>query len=488
MAADITVDSITNTEGTGIFDKLMESVNSNIETQYLNNRITGSDYANVYLSSIQAVLGQSVQYALQELLTEAQIDGIAADNLLKAKQLEIAQQELAIKLYELQTRLPAEVSQTQAQTTEILDSTTRANTQLTDQLLTAIKQRDQIDAEISIKDAQTSEIIDSTLRANTQLDDQLLTSAKGRDATDADITMKTAQTAEVTDSTLRANTELTDKLLSTAKDRDATTAQISKINQDIDVAIAQEAEILDSTTRANTQLTDTLLSTANDRDVKTRGIVEQELTGAKQRILLETQEELEQYKVDFILPAELNSINKDVDVKERSMVEQETMGTAQRVSMAKEDLIKDEQVLKVQEEIDLLQTEDLKTIYEKDNILPANLAQIQKQTEVTERDMAEKEATGLKQRLILDQDVAIKTYENVTLQVDQHNTNVAQQTLLATEEEAKQYEVDNILPEQLTKLQEEVDLLQTQDLKEDREIQLLEQKLVGKAAYSPSVV
>lgn len=99
--ADITVDSITNADGTGIFDKLMETVNKNIETQYLNNRITGSDYANVYLSSMQAALSQSVQYILQEQLTEAQIDGIAADNLLKAKQLEIAQQELTLKEAEL---------------------------------------------------------------------------------------------------------------------------------------------------------------------------------------------------------------------------------------------------------------------------------------------------------------------------------------------------------------------------------------------------
>lgn len=266
----ISIEKITNDTQSGIFDELMKAVDYHINEQYTNNRITGSDYANVYLGSIQAVLQQSMQYTLQEPLLEAQVEGIIADNLLKAKQLEIAEQELAIRQYELNNTLPAQLAQTLA---------------------------------------QTAEITDSTLRANTELDDQLL-------------------------------------------------------------------------------------STANDRDVKTRGIVEQELTGAKERILLDTQEEIEQYKVDNLLPAELTSLNKDIEVKERSMVEQE--------------------------------------------------------------------ATGLKQRLILDKDIALKEYENTVLQLDQHTTNIAQQTLLATEEEAKQYEVDNLMPAQLAQTQKQTEVAERQ--------------------------
>ena len=92
--ADINVDDITNSGGTGVFDKLMESINTQIETQYLSNRITGSDYATVYLGSLQAALSQSIQFALQEELTEAQVEGVLADNNLKTKQLEIAEEQL----------------------------------------------------------------------------------------------------------------------------------------------------------------------------------------------------------------------------------------------------------------------------------------------------------------------------------------------------------------------------------------------------------
>lgn len=84
---DITVDVITNNENTGVFDKLMESVNANINDQYSNGRITSSDYANVYLGSLQAVLQQSIQFVLQEQVSEAQISSILKDNAIKDAEL-----------------------------------------------------------------------------------------------------------------------------------------------------------------------------------------------------------------------------------------------------------------------------------------------------------------------------------------------------------------------------------------------------------------
>ena len=98
MATDIVVTDITNGSldlnndwtGTGIFDVLMSAVNKNIESQYLKNRITGSDYANVYLGSIQAVLQQSMEYTLREKLVEADIE-------LKASQIALAYTERVFK-------------------------------------------------------------------------------------------------------------------------------------------------------------------------------------------------------------------------------------------------------------------------------------------------------------------------------------------------------------------------------------------------------
>jgi hypothetical protein len=94
--SDITFEDVTNINNTGVFDKLMVSVNSHINTQYEANRITGSDYATVYLGSLQSAMSQSVQFVLSEQLTETQVAGLIVDNLIKAEQLEKAQEEVKL--------------------------------------------------------------------------------------------------------------------------------------------------------------------------------------------------------------------------------------------------------------------------------------------------------------------------------------------------------------------------------------------------------
>ena len=87
MATDIVITDVTNGSldtnndwiGTGVFDVLMHAVNKNIDGQYLKGRITGSDYANVYLGAMQAVLAQSVDYVMKEKVSEAQVDNMVAD-------------------------------------------------------------------------------------------------------------------------------------------------------------------------------------------------------------------------------------------------------------------------------------------------------------------------------------------------------------------------------------------------------------------------
>ena len=46
--------------GRGIFDKLMNVVNENINIQFNDGRITGAEYAEVYMGSMQEVIRESV--------------------------------------------------------------------------------------------------------------------------------------------------------------------------------------------------------------------------------------------------------------------------------------------------------------------------------------------------------------------------------------------------------------------------------------------
>ena len=97
---DLTNGSINRTEptkpywqGTAVFDVLMKSVNDNINIQYETNRITGADYAKVYLAGIETCIKESINFLLQKAaiekdveLKQAQIAVALEDKRLKAAQ------------------------------------------------------------------------------------------------------------------------------------------------------------------------------------------------------------------------------------------------------------------------------------------------------------------------------------------------------------------------------------------------------------------
>lgn len=78
MSVTIEFSKVTNAttvdDGTGYFDVLMNSVNIFIEDQYNKGRITGSDYATVYLGAMQSTLNEAVKFALDKQKLEAEID------------------------------------------------------------------------------------------------------------------------------------------------------------------------------------------------------------------------------------------------------------------------------------------------------------------------------------------------------------------------------------------------------------------------------
>ena len=72
-------DATTATNGTGNFDNLMKVVTLHLEAQFAAGRITGTDYATVYLGALQSTLAQAVNFTLsmekanaEKLLIDAQ--------------------------------------------------------------------------------------------------------------------------------------------------------------------------------------------------------------------------------------------------------------------------------------------------------------------------------------------------------------------------------------------------------------------------------
>jgi hypothetical protein len=68
--SDITIGDVTNAttgdDGTGSFDVLMKTIQLHLDEQHQLDRITGSDYATVYLGAMQSAMQQAIQFALTQ--------------------------------------------------------------------------------------------------------------------------------------------------------------------------------------------------------------------------------------------------------------------------------------------------------------------------------------------------------------------------------------------------------------------------------------
>ena len=89
-------------EGTGIFDVIIKAANENIKIQHKTSRITGAEYAEVYLGTMQSAISEAMKFVLQNdtlakeiELKEAQIAKINADKELINAQLLAYQEQQA---------------------------------------------------------------------------------------------------------------------------------------------------------------------------------------------------------------------------------------------------------------------------------------------------------------------------------------------------------------------------------------------------------
>jgi len=73
----LSVDKEGTVTGSGIFDNLMEAVNVHLDAQYESGRLTGKDYATVYLGAMQSTIQQSITFVLGEQTADKQAELLA---------------------------------------------------------------------------------------------------------------------------------------------------------------------------------------------------------------------------------------------------------------------------------------------------------------------------------------------------------------------------------------------------------------------------
>jgi len=187
--ADIEIENVTTgiVDGDGVFDKLMTAVEAQLHHQYTNNRITGSDYATVYLGAMQAAMGQAITFVLGEQQADKQAELTAAQTLEvlagTIRNDDIAEQEILLKAQQIlqsvaQTSLIEEQEQSENKQNEpdgmidkqILDLISQTETRdnesiekvnvLQEQVLKSEAEKNLINQKTLTEEAQIKDIVD----------------------------------------------------------------------------------------------------------------------------------------------------------------------------------------------------------------------------------------------------------------------------------------------------------------------------------------
>lgn len=103
--------------GTGVFDVLMQSVKNHVQEEHAKSRITGKEYATVYLEALQSTMAQSIEYLLRAKTLGFELDNLGKQGVLLDHQAEIAIKDAQLKF--------AQIGQTQAQT-ELTEQQTKS--------------------------------------------------------------------------------------------------------------------------------------------------------------------------------------------------------------------------------------------------------------------------------------------------------------------------------------------------------------------------
>lgn len=74
-------------EGDGVFDRLINAINGNIEVQYLTGRLDGKHYADVYLGSMQTAIVEAMKFVLAKRSIEKDLENKDLETAMAERQL-----------------------------------------------------------------------------------------------------------------------------------------------------------------------------------------------------------------------------------------------------------------------------------------------------------------------------------------------------------------------------------------------------------------
>ena len=214
--ADIELSNLTDStnadNGTGVFDKLIQSVEHHIESQYKAGRITGNDYSSVYLGSMQSVLSESVKFLLSEQQVEKEVD-LLNEQIISEQKKNEAGGLIDLEKKKNQEQIDLIIAQTAAQYEGIDASRKDTNRK---NLLNS-KQVIKIGKESELLTTQNSELLLSGVVERALKDAQRIATASGgidnTNKVNADVAYTNAREVEQIAATVRMDLESAKKVL-----------------------------------------------------------------------------------------------------------------------------------------------------------------------------------------------------------------------------------------------------------------------------------
>ena len=368
VTLDITKLTECTLEGSGVLDKLLHTARVHLQDEFQQGRITGKEYSNAYIAIYDRMVQSAIAYALAAEKAPYEIAQLEAQTALTEEQRKQVEEETRY-------RLPAEIQQIQAQTELI----TQQKLNLIDELLTAAKQRLQIEAQTALISYQKDELLPAQTanqKKQTELLEYDLTQIKPHELAikekqaeiaefellnklPAELAQLGAQTALIT----QQKVNLTTEALNIPKQGLVLDGQVSKLNADTQLTSQQKTNLVADGLNIPKQgeLIDAqVIATLREGDLREQQILlaekdvllrDKELSIKEQQLLLAAEELLLKAEEIEVAKAQSKLYDQKV-ITEKAQVDSSVVGagsvidTNNKLLNAQADAYEKEQVIK----------------------------------------------------------------------------------------------------------------------------------------------
>lgn len=300
--AEVTAGSGT-LEGKGVFDVFMQAMDKHLEREFKGNRLTGSQYAEVYTTVANQTMSQAVSFTLQK--EQARWAAVTAQ--MQARIAEIQATEALIsleksKIEAAESNFQLNLTAAQYGLTKMQTATEEANhdSVTADVAIKQFQRNYQQPADLSISHYERTQVMPSTVAMNQIQVDRILPAQ----AAIAEYQNKTLQRLEADIQTLQR-----DRIIPTQAD-------IADFQRDSmqPVELAQQQHILNSRQPAETKLIQEQIETqrANTLDTRQDGLTPVSGVVGLQKRNLVSDANIKDYNLSNTLPAQVALVDEQI--------------------------------------------------------------------------------------------------------------------------------------------------------------------------------